>query len=445
MFRGARNATNARFTYILVLRVMPSTISRSHESVQRREKFRDYMRKLNPTAPARTTIDSGLVIEDIHASLFRTLAARADLDPGSQQLLVGGTGSGKTTELLMAEKWLREQGQTLPLYIDVSGETDLSALNSGALLATFGLHLSRAFFDRFADSFAEGEETSMKTAQCKLHEFAFGKTEVYKHSNLDPFVGQVPGRLPPFPALHSFARQVPGKLTPFPVLPRDIQEIAGMLKKFVGAFQSRSLDVVVIFDGLDRLIFPEKFWAVVDQDFRALRRMSVAVLAAAPLSILYGEGRSVSEHFDRIHQVHALNSESTSSSSLKAVLARRGGTELLRDEEAELVCSSSGGVLRDLITLARDAGETAYIEGSPWIYAEHVSSAVAQLGNSYLRGLSPAHLEILRRLAKERVFNPASSDGVELLVTGRVIEYSATDFRVHPALSVLLAESGLHG
>ena len=173
--------------------------------------------------------------------------------------------------------------------------------------------------------------------------------------------------------------------------------------------------------------------------------MSVAVLAAAPLSILYGEGRSVSEHFDRIHQVHALNSESTSSSSLKAVLARRGGTDLLRDEEAEFICSFSGGVLRDLITLARDAGETAYIDGTPWIYAEHVSSAVAQLGNSYLRGLSPAHLEILRRLAKERVFNPASSDGVELLVTGRVIEYSATDFRVHPALSVLLAESGLHG
>ena len=441
MFRGARNATNARFTYILVLRVMPSTISRSHESVQRREKFRDYMRKLNPTAPARTTIDSGLVIEDIHASLFRTLAARADLDPGSQQLLVGGTGSGKTTELLMAEKWLREQGQTLPLYIDVSGETDLSALNSGALLATFGLHLSRAFFDRFADSFAEGEETSMKTAQCKLHEFAFGKTVVYKQSDVDSFIRRFRGDLTP----SSFVHQVPGKLTPFPVLARDVQDIAGTLKAFVDAFQARSLDIVVIFDGLDRLIFPEKFWAVVDQDFRALRRMSVAVLAAAPLSILYGEGRSVSEHFDRIHQVHALNSESTSSSSLKAVLARRGGTDLLRDEEAELVCSSSGGVLRDLITLARDAGETAYIEGSPWIYAEHVSSAVAQLGNSYLRGLSPAHLEILRRLAKERVFNPASSDGVELLVTGRVIEYSATDFRVHPALSVLLAESGLHG
>jgi hypothetical protein len=173
--------------------------------------------------------------------------------------------------------------------------------------------------------------------------------------------------------------------------------------------------------------------------------MGVAVLAAAPLSILYGEGRSVSEHFDRIHQVHALNSEPTCSGSLKSVLARRRGTDLLRDEEAEFICSFSGGVLRDLITLARDAGETAYIEGSPRIYTEHASSAVAQLGESYRRGLSPGHLDILRRLQKEQAFDPASSDGVELLVTGRVIEYSATDFRVHPALGVLIAEAGLHG
>lgn len=423
---------------------MPSTISRSNESLHRRGMFREYMRKLNPTAPARMTIDSGLVIEDIHASLFRTLAARADLDPGSQQLLVGGTGSGKTTELLMAEKWLREQGQTVPVYIDVSGETDLSVLNSGALLATFGLHLARAFSNRFGDSFLEGEEKSLKTAQSRLHEFAFGKTEQVwvpayfeDEQDYDEEDYGEPG--------HFVINRVPGKLKPrFPVLQRDVQDIAGTLKMFIGAFQSRSLDVVVIFDGLDRLIFPDKFWAVVDQDFRALRRMGVAVIAAAPLSILYGEGRSVSQHFDRIHQIHALGSDPTSG-SLKAVLARRGGADLLRDEEAEFICAFCGGVLRDLITLARDAGETAYIEGTPWIYAEHASSAVAQLGESYRRGLSPGHLDILRRLSNSQQFDPASNDGVELLVTGRVIEYSATDFGVHPALGVLIAEAGVHG
>jgi hypothetical protein len=92
---------------------MPATISKSMQASQRRERFREYMRKLNPTAPARLAIDSGLVVEDLHGSQFKGLVARADLEPASQQLVVGGTGSGKTTALLLAEKWLEQQGQTL--------------------------------------------------------------------------------------------------------------------------------------------------------------------------------------------------------------------------------------------------------------------------------------------------------------------------------------------
>src|ERR1035438_4840489 len=127
---------------------MPATISKSMQASQRRERFREYMRKLNPTAPAKLTIDLGLVVEDLHGSLFKTLAARADLEPGSQQLLDGGTGSGKTTELLMAEKWLEEQGQTLSLYIDISSETDLSGLKYGG----------RCPCRRRQDCIEEGEE-----------------------------------------------------------------------------------------------------------------------------------------------------------------------------------------------------------------------------------------------------------------------------------------------
>src|SRR5271166_3054927 len=157
---------------------MPTTVSKSELSAIRRERFREYMRKLNPTAPARTTIESGLVVEDLHGSLFRTLAARADLDPGSQQLLVGGIGSGKTTELLLAEKWLEEQGQTLSVYIDISSETDLSGLNSGALLAGFGLHLARVFSGKgFEESLGVLKRTSLRAARTQIQEFAFGKTE----------------------------------------------------------------------------------------------------------------------------------------------------------------------------------------------------------------------------------------------------------------------------
>ena len=156
---------------------MPATISKSRQSSLRRERFREYMRKLNPTAPPQTTIEAGLAVEDLHGSLFRTLAARADLDPGSQQLVVGGIGSGKTIELLMAARWLEQQGQTLPVYLDISAETDLSGLNSGALLAGFGLHLASEFASRGLDnSLAQSDKEALDRAQNQIKRFAFGST-----------------------------------------------------------------------------------------------------------------------------------------------------------------------------------------------------------------------------------------------------------------------------
>jgi hypothetical protein len=109
----------------------------------RREQFRIYMKAFNPTAPAREMIRAGLVIDDLHGSLFKHLAGRANLEPGSQQLLIGGIGSGKTTELLLAEKVLRDDASAISLYIDITAETDLSGFNDGALLAGFGRHLFR--------------------------------------------------------------------------------------------------------------------------------------------------------------------------------------------------------------------------------------------------------------------------------------------------------------
>lgn len=47
-------------------------------------------------------------------------------------------------------------------------------------------------------------------------------------------------------------------------------------------------------------------------------------------------------------------------------------------------------------------------------------------------------MRILRKLNKERSFDVTSSPNIELLVTGRVLEYAAGDFRVHPALGALI-------
>ena len=344
---------------------MAATISKSVQASQRRERFREYMRKLNPTAPARLTIESGLVVEDLRGSQFKALVARADLEPASQQLVVGGTGSGKTTALLLAEKRLEQQGQTLSLYIDISSETDLTSLSSGALLASFGLHLARAFSSKgFEDDLDDANKTALKNAGSDIERFAVGTRKsvwVPDKTGADLMVDRLQGCASPaatagttsWPRAEMFGHYVtegvPGKLPPpVPVLLRDIQVIQKSLEAFITAIQARSLDIVAIFDGLDRLPSPDRFWSVVDQDFRALRQMRVGVMAAAPQSVLYGQGRAVSEHFDRVHQIRALSPDPEADGYLKSVLAHRGGTDLLGQEVVELICKGSGGVLRDL-------------------------------------------------------------------------------------------------
>jgi hypothetical protein len=432
-----------------------ATLLKSLQAAERRDRFREYMRKLNPTAPPRSTFDAGLVVEDLHDPLLKGLVARADIEPSSQQLLMGCTGSGKTTLLLQAEKWLDQPGQ-IPLYIDVSAETDLTKLHSGALLASFGIHLlqeftSRSFYANLEDSARE----TLRKAEAEIRGFAYGTTR--KLWVPDPSTNiLVPGlgRSSIDRGLSSLNQvlrgpgsyvnvDVPGKLAPLPSasFPPDLSIIGKQLELFVSATRDRGFDLVTMFDGLDRLPSPDKFWAVVDQDFRALRVLGVGVIATAPQSLLYGEGRAIAAHFDRTHQIRTLNPD-PKSNDLKTVLVHRGGTELMEEGTADLLCGASGGVLRDLITLARDAGEEAYMEDGARVQVPDARVAIRQMGEAYLRGLGPEQIAILRRLAESGSFDVASSSSIELLAMGRVLEYSAGEFRVHPTLLPLLPSSG---
>jgi hypothetical protein len=123
-------------------------------------------------------LDAGLVVENLHEPLFKGLVARADIEPSSQQLLMGCTGSGKTTLLLQAEKWLDQSGQVLPLYIDISAETDLTKLCSGALLASFGMHLLQEFSSRsLGAQMPDSAREALRNAEREIRGFAYGTTK----------------------------------------------------------------------------------------------------------------------------------------------------------------------------------------------------------------------------------------------------------------------------
>jgi hypothetical protein len=410
-------------------------------TLNRREQFRAYMKAFNPTAPAREMILAGLVVDELHGSLYRHLASRADLEPGSQQLIVGGIGSGKTTELLLAEKWLRAEESSVSLYIDITSETDLSGFNSGALLAGFGRHLYREVASRFRQPSVE-KKKAIEQTQKSIAEFCYGKTEnVWVPYNDEEPDWPEPDDFQEPPEGYYERRQTPGKLKPpLPALARDLQGIKGTLDVLLGLIRELDLDVVVIFDGLDRLLGPEKFFAVAHQDFRILRSLGVSLLATAPISILYGTGQTISEQFERVHHLAPVPATEP---MLHAVLRRRSSDSVfLSEANAAELCDCSGGVLRDLITLARDAGEEAYVAGADRVREEDVKLSAQQLGTAYLRGLGPEQIRALWMLNETRSLNLKLPSNLELLVTRRVIEYSSTDFRVHPALLRVLPKSG---
>jgi hypothetical protein len=412
-------------------------------NLDRRRRFREYMKAFNPTAPPRDVIAAGLVLENLQKNLHRSLAARADLEPGSQQLIVGGIGSGKTTELLLAEQSLTNQANVLPLFIDVSAETDLSGFNSGALLASFGLHLAREIVTNLELKFSAAEKKIFQTSYSKLKEFGFGKMQrIFIPDDEEPPDEEPPDFDDDETPGHYQDIQTPGKLKPpMPALQNDVQAAKQELKNLIEMVWHFGLEVVVFFDGLDRLVQPEKFWSVVEQDFRVLRSLRIGVLSTAPISVLYGVGKQVSDHFDRVHHIAPLVS-SPKDDHLQSVIERRQGAQLLEPESTALICKASGGVLRDLITMARDAGEEAYIAGSDRIGKLHAEATVKQLGTSYLRGLGTYELHALRQLHKTKSFDLRSPINVQLLVTRRVLEDTSRAFRVHPALlPLVLAEA----
>ena len=129
---------------------------------------------------------------------------------------------------------------------------------------------------------------------------------------------------------------------------------------------------------------------------------------------------------------------------MKVLRARDAGAGLLLYDMAVLIAAYSGGVLRDLLGLARSAAQIAYMTGAEQILAPHVQTAAEQMGRKYMLGLTPAELETLQRLRTSGVFIQTSDEDLALLMTGRILEYPRLGqiprFKVHPTIEPLLQQ-----
>ena len=97
------------------------------------------MGRFEPSADPWDAVKRGFYIPRPDRSLAEQLAARFELKPRASHVLMGGVGSGKTTQLLVARDRLAANADINATYVDVSLHIEPNQVTSAALLAIVGL------------------------------------------------------------------------------------------------------------------------------------------------------------------------------------------------------------------------------------------------------------------------------------------------------------------
>jgi hypothetical protein len=401
----------------------------------RRLVYRPFLERLNPIASSQSLLAEGLIVAPNHdprdigePPIHVALANTAELTRGSQMALVGGIGSGKTTELLLTQKELARHSDAVNIFVDMAEHADLSEISTGAILATAGIRLYR-HLSKEADN--RKLPDAVRTAWLKLRELAYGKTDWVQPYDYEPDSDD----------LHQAVRvEVPGVMRRrLPALRRQVVEILGQFLIIASALEPEAQTTLLV-DGLDRLIKPELFRQFAEQDLQALKGTKISVIIVAPLLFLYDKSRFLQDYFDSVKHIPAA-ADPQRSDFLRQILQRRGAPDLMDPTQITSVAKYSGGVLRDLLTLARSSAEYAYRDDENRIGRRHVNAAIKQLGNRYLAGLGNNQKRLLRRLAEDGEFPVENTIAKELLVNRQVLEYfkgGLESFAVHPALAKVL-------
>ena len=390
------------------------------------------MARFDAAANPGKAIERGFYVERPGRSVADEIAARVELRPGAAHLLVGGVGSGKTTQLLVARDRINKLPDVRAFYVDVSAKHDLKRMVPGALVIAIGMALAASMDPSTQDPAPHvAKEWFRKWAYGFLYDPREGGYEAdgaWQDGMLSP-----PG---PIVDMGGWARNA----SEFEAMPTAIAELASLTTFLSGAGQK----IVFLVDSLDRILEPTSLAKLIDQDVSALRWAGFGVVLVGPQRLMYGPDRAVADKFDYFyHQpVVDVSQDGAGLEFFVRVLRARSDADILSEASCLRLAEQSGGVLRDLITLAQAAGEEAYLTGADQIRQSHVDAAADAFGRKHLLGLGPDELEVLQRVRTKGIFVQTSDKDLALLVTRRVLEYQngRARYAVHPTIEPLLAQ-----
>jgi hypothetical protein len=350
-----------------------------------------------------------------------------DIEPASSHLLVGGIGTGKTTELLAIQRELARAGDFHVVLVKVPSRHVLSDLKPGVLMAIAATE---------AIKIVEGDLESVPK-DVRRAVVAITKVAVGEWTDPDPgdFYDDGDPSVWQRGVLHE-----PEKEHSVEALEEETALVLSTLKK----------RLVLLLDGLDRFSNAALFASVVEEDIPAIVGAGMGVVEVGPQHLRFGKNRSIQSRFTSFHLHGAVSLVSDEGTTfLDRVLMARVDPDLLPDETRKELIAWSGGVVRDLVALARAAGEEAYASGADVVEPTHVRAAADRFGRALLLGITQ---EMAQRLGgfvtrsgrtKELEYTLSSETDIALLLGRLIIEIPGAPVRYVPHPAIVPLVSGL--
>ncbi len=384
-------------------------------------------------------IESGYYVSEPGQSVSSLITRRMALRPASTHLILGGIGSGKTTQLLMTLDQLNGLLKNSYIrYIDVSLSTDMSKIAPGVLVAIVGVTL--------ANLIADSEEDIAKESIDAVHRLAYGYSETKQVANplstnsiaemLDRItVQQV--------AFKKVEYRHPGILSP--ASKQQNSELASAVKKLYELAKKKYEHIVFLFDGLDRLDDSKSFSQMIINDMREISSIGIGCIVVGSVRIMYEEFTKIAleqavDYFE-YKSCWDVENDPSAYTFFESILNQRATEGFIEPDAVDNIIRYSGGILRDLINITQASIEEAYLIGNENLKLIHVDKAAETFGRGKLLGLTKSDIDILQEFANGRLLPPSSDDEIKLLITRRIIEYIYPERRctVHPALLPMLS------
>jgi len=372
---------------------------------------------------------------------------QVDDSEDDKTLFSGQQGSGETTELHRLSQSL--QADHIPIFLNTEETLNLGDVHYTDLLVILGLQVYREARDRGLPADAKKVRDLLFWYEERVLEQDESRrlqSEVNAEVNLGVirFGGRLAQESP-------FRQQVRAKTE------ANLSELLERLNELLTDLRQRfDRRILIVVDGLDKVYDLHRAADLFLHGANALVAPACRVIYTIPFPLFYSaDFQQVRQQFHRNFLLPNVKTRQRDGAlydpgreMLKQVILRRMKEELVTSEALEALAEASGGLLRELLRLARFGVLSARRRNDERITPEDVAWALREIQNTFRRILKAEDYRYLWQVHEAKGLDSVPSPAANRLLHNlSVLEYNGeTWWDLHPAVNSLLeGEAGRWG